>query len=152
MPKRQPFLTTAQMAFTFDAPGLPRAADLAGLDRMIAAGVARALKEDSRSRDEIAGATSALLDEQVSKAMLDAYASEARDNFNISAGRFFALIAATQRFDILDVIASRAGVRVLVGDEITTARLGHIDRQIADLKAERLRIAAIARPIDREQR
>ena len=152
MKKRQPFLTTAQMAFSFDAPPIPRAADLAGLDRMIASGVARALKEDSRERHEIAGAVSALLDETVSKQMLDAYASESRDNFNISAGRFFALIAATGRFDILDAVASRAGARVLVGAEITTARLGHIDRQIADLKTERAAIAAIARPISREQR
>jgi hypothetical protein len=80
---------------------------------------------------------SELLDEDVSRWMLDAYASEARDNHNISADRFLALIAVTNRFDILDAAVRRIGAALLVGDEITTAELGNIDRQIAALKTRR---------------
>src|SRR5262245_43104679 len=93
--------TDNQFVFTFDAPEpATEAADLAGIDRMIAASVARALRDDSRTRDDIARAMSELLGEEVTRFMLDAYASEARDNHNISAGRFLALIAATTRHDI----------------------------------------------------
>lgn len=137
MSKRTPALHADQLAFTFDAPSPARHdADLAGLDRMIAAGVGRALKEDRRSRAEIAGAMSALLAEDVSAFMLDAYASEARDQHNISAGRFLALIAVTERFDVLDAVTIRVGAKVLVGEEVHAARLGHLRAQLQALQAE----------------
>lgn len=127
MRKRRPSLSDEQLAFTFAAPRAARLeGDLAGISKQIASGCARALKEDRRSRDEIAGNVSALLSETVSRFMLDAYASEARDEHNISAARFFALIAATDRYDILDVIVSRIGARVLVGEEVNAARYGHL--------------------------
>ena len=138
MSKRRPSLDPAQLGFTFEPPvPATNAADLAGFDRFIAAGVGRALKEAGRSRFEIALAMSELLDEEVSKWMLDAYASEARDNHNISADRFLALIAVTNRFDILDATVRKVGAALLVGDEIRTAELGNIDRQIAALRVRR---------------
>jgi hypothetical protein len=105
-----------QFIFTFDPPApATNAADLAGIDRMIAANVSRALRDDDRPREEVARAMSELLGEEVTRFMLDAYASEARDNHNISAGRFLALIAATKRHDILDRLLRRIGAAVLVG-------------------------------------
>jgi hypothetical protein len=135
-PRKRP--PPGQLGFTFDPPA-PVADDaaLAGFDRFIARSVARALKEDVRQRSAIAVAMTALLDEEISKFMLDAYASEARDNHNISADRFLALIAVTQRFDLLDVALRRIGAALLVGEEIITAELGNIDRQIAALKSRR---------------
>ena len=91
-----------QFAFTFDAPQpatLPAA--LAGVDARVARTVAEVLKNDDRDRLVIAAAMSVLLDEEVSKAMLDAYASPARDGHNISFARMLALIAVTNRFDLL---------------------------------------------------
>lgn len=140
----------SQMAFSFDPPALAvEEASLAGLDRYVAACVARALKEDERPRAHVAGAMSALLDDEISKLMLDAYASEARDNHNISAGRFFALIAATGRFDLLDAVLTRFGARVLVGEEVLTAELGHVDRQIAQLNERKRLLQAQAKPFKR---
>jgi hypothetical protein len=111
--KRRPALDPSQLGFTFDEPEpATGAADLAGIDRLIAAGVARALRDESRSRYEVAFAMSELLDEEVSKLMLDAYASEARDNHNISAGRWLAFVAVTQRYDILDHVLRRIGAAV----------------------------------------
>ena len=151
MTKRRSALDTTQLGFTFEPPRPARGpADLAGLDRIVAASVAAALKGDPRSREEIAGATSALLGEDVSKLMLDAYASEARDCHNISAARLFALIAVTERFDLLDSLTRRIGAAILVGAEIATAELGHIDTQIAQLKERRRRLATRVLPIDRE--
>ena len=140
----------AQLGFTFDPPTPACAdADLAGLDRIVAAKVARILNEDGRSRHVLAGAVSALLDEDVTKLMLDAYASQARDNHNISAARLFALIAVTERFDLLDMLMRRIGAALLVGEELHAARLGHLRAQQRALSAEIKKIEAAATPITR---
>jgi len=150
MGKRRTSLDSTQLGFTFEPPApASAAADLAGLGRFHAALVGRALKEDRRSRDEIAGAMSALLDEDVTRWMLDAYASEAREGHSIPAHRFFALIAVTNRFDLLDAAMRRVGAAVLVGEEIVTARAGHLRCRITELKAELARIEKQARPIGR---
>lgn len=149
--KRRFSLSSDQLVFTFDAPSAPSCAEagLVGLDRMVAACVSRALREDGRSRYDLAGQMSAMLDEDVSKAMLDGYAAEARGDFNISVHRFLALIAVSKRYDILDALTRKVGAAVLVGAEIHTAQLGHIDRQIAELRAQRKQIESEAHPIQR---
>lgn len=153
MKKRRPSLDPSQLGFTFDPPAPARRdAELAGMDRFVAAGVAQALKGDDRSRPVIAGAMSALLSEEVTSFMLDAYASEARENHNIPMHRALALIAVTERFDILDHWLRRVGAAALVGEEIHTARLGHLDRQIAALRAERRALETNTKPIERSGR
>ena len=133
---RRSALSIDQLGFTFDPPSPARAeADLAGIDRMVAATVSRALKDDRRSRDEVAGAMASLLGEDCSRFMLDGYASEARDNFNISVGRFLALIAATERFDLLDRLTRRVGASVLVGEEIALADVADLECRIRDMTA-----------------
>lgn len=150
MRKRRPALDDSQLGFTFAVPRPARQeAELAGFDRLLASTVARILKEDTRSRDEIAGAMSALLSEQVTKLMLDAYASEAREQHNIPAHRFLALIAVTDRHDLLDIITRRIGAAVIVGEEIITAEIGHLDRQIAALRDRKRAIETKANPIGR---
>lgn len=73
MTKRRPALADSQLAFTFSAPPIAQyEGDLAGLQRMIASGCSRMLKEDTRSRAEVAGHVSAMLGDDVSKNMLDA--------------------------------------------------------------------------------
>ncbi len=153
MPKRRPALTDLQMAFNFEVPqAATDAGDLAGFGAMVAAGVARACRDDGRPRHEIARAMGDVLGEPVSKAMLDAYASEARGEHNIPAHRWWALIAVTGRWDIADALAARCGARLLSGDEIRAAELGHVQAQIAELQ-ERLRdLKGTARPIERSPR
>jgi hypothetical protein len=148
--KRRPAMTDCQLVFSFAAPR-PAAhpGDLAGLGRLIASGVARALKEDPRAREEIAGRMAALLGEDVSPHMLNAYASEARADHNISCERFLALIAATERFDILDAVLARVGARALVGEEVQAARLGHLLAKKAELDGEIRALRAAVTPIGR---
>ena len=150
MRKRRPALNPDQLGFSFEAPSFaPSECGLAGLDRFVAAGVSQAMQQDGRSRPELAGAMTSLLGEDISRFMLDAYASEAREQHNIPASRFFGLIAVTGGYDVLDACTRRIGASVLIGEEINTARLGHIDRQIATLQAEKKRIQTVARPIER---
>ncbi len=148
--KRRPSFDSSQLGFTFEAPRpATQPAELAGLGAMIAAAVGTVLKEDSRSRFEIAGAVSMLLGEEVSAQMLDAYASEARDNHNIPTHRALALVAVTGRFDVMDALVRRIGAALVVGEEIMLAELGNIDRQVAELKARQRMLTTIAKPMKR---
>lgn len=142
----------AQMGFVFDPPqaaSLP--AELAGLERQISGAVATILREESSPREVVAAQMSVLLDEEVSRAMLDAYASPAREGHKVIMSRFLALVAVCVRHDVLDQVMRTIGAAVLVGEEVHTARLGHIDQEIARLKAERSKVAASA-PLIREGR
>jgi hypothetical protein len=153
MGKRRPALTDLQMAFSFDVPqAATEAGDLAGFGAMMAASVARALREDARSRQAIAAAMSDVLQEPVSKQMLDAYASEARGEFNVSAHRWLALMTITNRWDIADAIITRCGARVISGDEIRATELGHVQAQIAELKDRERVLRESARPLSRSAR
>lgn len=150
MNKRRPALHPDQLGFSFDvAPRPAREAGLAGLGRQAASAVSHALKDDDRSRDEIAGAVSAMLDQPVSKFMLDAYASEARDQHSIGVDRFLTLIAVTNRYDLLDALVRRIGATLLVGEEIYTARIGDIETRIARLQDELKAAKRLAQPIGR---
>lgn len=134
-----------QIGFTFDPPQLASvAAELAGLEAQIAAAVSDILHGDERSREAIAAEMSMLLSDDVSKSMLDAYASAAREGHKVPMSRFLALVAVCDRHDILDRLLRHIGAAVLVGEEVHTARLGHLDRQIAGLQAERKKVAAAA--------
>lgn len=99
--------------------------------------LSRALKDCPESRYEVAAKMSELLGDEVSKNMLDAYTAESREGHQISVLRFIALIAATNAYELLDIVAGKLGCRVLRGDEVVAAELGSIDREIADLKARK---------------
>jgi len=61
----------------------------------IARAMAVTLKESEKSRDVIAADMSAFLGEEVTKNMIDAYASESREDHSISYVRLLALVHAT---------------------------------------------------------
>lgn len=143
MAKTQPH--PAQFGFVFESPQLASApAELAGLERRISRAVSDILKGDDRPREILAAEISLLLDEEVSKAMLDAYASPAREDHKVPLCRFMTLVAVTKRHDVLDRLMREIGAAVLVGEEVQTARIGQIDAQIARLNDERKRLKATA--------
>lgn len=150
MGKRTPALNPQQMAFSFDSP-TPDVSEgaLAELERKIASAVSQILRDDGRSRFEIAGQVSALMGEDVSKWMLDGYASEARDGHNISMARFLGLIVATQRFDALDAVLRQVGVSAMVGDEIRLAEIGHLEAQKRQLDQRLKSLKSEAQPLTR---
>lgn len=134
-----------QLGFAFDPP--PPAtgeACLAGLEQRINSMVGTMLNSDGRSRREIAAAMSDLLSESISKEMLDAYASPAREQHKVPASRLFALVAVTGRHDLLDQRLREIGAALLVGEEVHTARLGHLKQQMRELQAELRRLEGSA--------
>jgi hypothetical protein len=148
--KRRPAFSTDQLAFSFEPAATSREeGGLTGIDRAVASAVSAVLKDDPRSRFEIAGGMSALLADEVSKAMLDAYSAEARESHNISLSRFLALIAETQRYDVLDALCRRIGCRTVVGEEVLTVELGHIASQIERLRQREKVLRRVAPEIAR---
>jgi len=134
-----------QLGFVFEAPvpaSLP--GSLGGLEALICGAVGVVLASDGRPREMIAAEMSVLLGTTVSRAMLDAYSSPAREDHRVPMSRFLALVAVTGRHDLLDPLLRKIGAALLVGEEVHTARLGQIDRQIEQLKAERKRVATAA--------
>lgn len=120
---------------------------LAGLDRLVAGYVSRIVQDDPRSQAEIAAAVTAVLGEDVSAAMLYAYAAPSKDTHNISVARFFALVVATKRSDVLDALAIRIGCRVLEGEEYVLAQLGHVQAELRRLKSLERDLMTRAEPL-----
>lgn len=148
--RRKPAFSADQLAFTFEVPAIARhEGALAGLSRITSSAVARILKEDERSRPALAGALSEILGEPIDTMTLDGWSSEARDRFNIPFYRLLALVAVTDRVDVLDALLREIGVAALFGEEIITAQLGHLDRQIAQLTDRKKQIQQRARPFGR---
>lgn len=126
-----------QLGFGFDAPRPASApAALAGLEQRIAAMAGTILNSDPRRREVIAAEMSVLLDEEVSAAMLNAYASPAREGHKVIMSRFLALVQVTNRHDLLDPILREIGAALLVGEEVHTARLGQLELVIAEAQRE----------------
>ncbi|MGY5789092.1 hypothetical protein ACXHXM_02175 len=75
--------------------------------------VARTMEESGMSRDELAAAMSEVTKSQISKAMLDAYASQAREQHQISAIRLAALVTVTEDPRALNVLLEEAGLIVI---------------------------------------
>ncbi|WP_296717780.1 hypothetical protein [Erythrobacter sp.] len=120
-----------QLGFDFAAPAPSKGvAELAGLERQINALVGTVLASDGRPREVIAAEMSVLLDDTVSRSMLDAYSSPARTEHKVPASRLFALLVVTDRQDLLDPIMRKLGAALLVGEEVKTARLGHLQQLI----------------------
>ncbi|TAZ57858.1 hypothetical protein [Rhizobium ruizarguesonis] len=75
--------------------------------------VALTMEESGMTRDELAAALSDVTKSPVSKAMLDAYASQAREQHSISAVRLAALITITEDPRALNVLLEEAGFIVI---------------------------------------
>ncbi|MEM8724644.1 MAG: hypothetical protein AAGE86_03890 [Pseudomonadota bacterium] len=126
-----------QLGFDFSAPApASGVAELAGLERQINELVGTIIASDGRAREVIAAEMSVLLDENVTRSMLDAYSSPARIEHKVPASRLLALIVVTGRQDLLDPIMRKVGAALLVGDEVRTARLGQLQQTLTEVQAE----------------
>lgn len=118
-------------------PARVRSATLAGA---IAQAVSATLKDDGRTRAEIAAAMSEYLGEDVTENMLNAYASEARESHVINLPRFIALLAVTGDQRALQMIAGKLDWAVIDRKYLPAIRLA----QRVERRAE------ITRELDRE--
>lgn len=137
MPKAK---ATAQLGFDFAVPApASGVAGLAGLEKRINAMVGTALACAAcagESREVIAAKMSEMLDEPISRSMLDAYASPARTEHKVPMSRALALLLVTARQDLLGPIVGEIGAALLIGEEVKTARIGHLEQMKKRIEAE----------------
>lgn len=105
----------------------------AGLDyRSAVSGlVGRMLKAADGDRHEIAARTSSLTGTAVTKCMLDAYASEGRETFNLPFYLVPALESACESLELSNWLAHVRGGRLLVGRDALAGELAKLERQRA---------------------
>ncbi len=108
-----------------------RASTLGG---KICRGVAHTLKESPLSRAEIAERMSVFLGEDVSQNMLNAYASQAREDHVINVVRFIALIDATQDRRLLEMVAEVFGWTVIERRFLKLIELASLQEQQEDFR------------------
>ena len=108
----------------------------ATLSAKISLAVSEALKDCELSRDEIAAEMSGFLGEDVSKPMLDAYASQARDDHRVNVVRFIALISATHDKRLLELIAGMFGWSVVERKFLPLIELAALREKEDELKAQ----------------
>lgn len=104
----------------------------ASLKSMVAKAVGETLRDCEIPRKEIAKAMSDWLGEDVSKHMLDAYASESKEGHTITFPRVFALIQITGDTRLLQLAADLFGQSVIENRWLPWVEVG----QLADKKVE----------------
>lgn len=109
-----------------------RAVQASTMRSRIARGVSVTLNECPMSRREVAKRMSDWLGEKVTENMLNAYASEAREEHSISYLRFLALVHATEDPRLLQVGAELIGHSVISDRYLPWVEVG----QLADKKDE----------------
>lgn len=85
----------------------------ATINSRIAKALSAVLKDAGRSRDVIAQEMSAYLGEPVSRASLEAFASEAKEGHTISAPRLVALFVVTGDLRLLNAVLADTGAIVV---------------------------------------
>jgi hypothetical protein len=101
----------------------------------LCAAISQALKDCPDSREAVAARMAEYLGEpHFSKAMLDAYASPARDSHRITVKRFMALVHVTKANWLLDELARPFGCHVLESEDARAARIGLAEMKISELQ------------------
>lgn len=113
------------------APEMVRGATFAA---RIARAVSVAMQECEVPRAEIAARMSAYLGQKISLAMLNAYASAARDDHTISLPRFMALLHATGDQRLLELLAEPFGLAVIERKHLPLIEMALVSERIAELK------------------
>jgi hypothetical protein len=117
----------------------------ATLSARISRAVAAALRDCQRPRRDIAAAMSGYLGEAVSVAMLDAYASQARDAHRISVPRFLALMHATGDRRLLEMLAEPMGWAVIERRHLPLIEVAALREREDDLRRRREALTRKAR-------
>lgn len=113
----------------------------------LAEAMSRALDEardHGRDRYEVARRMSEILCQDVSKGMLDAYTSQARETHNISAVRFKAFVRATGCLWLWGVYLDGEGLTLLMGEEALHAQASLAEKRAKALLEEARELRARA--------
>lgn len=122
-----------QISSTQDTPGC------LNLDAAVKELITEALKKTPHSRYQIAAEMSRDLGKEITKAQIDAWSAESKENHGIRVGYLNAFMKATGDKTILHLICETAGGYFSEGKDFLYKELGKIDKQKRDLsQRERL--------------
>ena len=99
--------------------------------------VAAALHDAEAEREAIAARMSTFLGERISPSMLDAYASQAREDHKISVPRFLALLHATKDRRLLELLAEPMGWAVIERRHLPLIEVAAIREREDELRRHR---------------
>lgn len=105
----------------------------------VAQAMSRALREASehgQDRFQVARRMSDILGTEVTKGMVDAYTSQARETHTISLARFKAFVRATGCMWLWNVVLDGEGLTLLQGEEALLAQAAHAEKRARALMAE----------------
>lgn len=106
--------------------------------------IGEALHECGKSRTLVACEMSAMLGEQVTEHMINAYASPAREGHDISMTRLHALVRVTGQLWLLHTATEGLNVTILAGQDAIHAQRGLLRRQIEELESRDRELAETA--------
>jgi hypothetical protein len=110
------------------------------------------LRECSKSREVVAAEMAAMMDRPTfSKAMLDAYSAESREDHQMSLDKFIVMVRATGQMWVWDDLLKDEGLTVLYGEEAVLAERGRIRQEIEALR-RRERALTHAKPVKIKRR
>lgn len=115
---------------------VPQRAGAMDFRRAVANLVSQLLKDAHGSRYNIAARMSELSDVETSKALLDSYTAESREECNLPFWKAPLIEAASGRRDLVEWHAAVLGGRVIWGAEIIDADVGRLERQVVELQDE----------------
>lgn len=122
----------------FDVPTpTPTLAGGMDLDAAIRVALCDAIKHSDHDRHGVAAEMSRLTGRHITKAMLDAYTGESRDDHNFPLRYAVAFEVATGSYCLTQLLARQRGCKVLVGEEALLAELGRLEQMEAELKAQK---------------
>ncbi len=108
------------------------------IDTQIARAISHALAESGLSREETATAMSDYLGQEVTKNMIDAYASQARETHKITLERFIALIEVTKNIGLAGFVAQFFGHIVVPTKYGELIDLHYTEEKLEELEQKRL--------------
>jgi hypothetical protein len=96
------------------------------LDRELRAALSEAIEQCGKTRDEIAEHMSRLAGRPITKAQLDAWTAGSKKAWAFPAALLPAFIQATTAPEVLELLASALGLRVMTEDAWNLAELGRV--------------------------
>lgn len=118
------------VSFEADTPGR------LNLDAAIREMVSEALKRTEKSRYQVAAEMSRLLGREITKAMLDSWSAESKENHRFPVAYLTAFEVATGDKAILRLLCEMAGGFFIAGEDALYTELGKIDQMKRDLAAK----------------
>ena len=104
--------------------------------------VSAVLKKCQGSRYQVVANMSELAGEEITKAMLDSWTAESKENHRFPLKFVPAFCSATGNHEVLTFLCRKVGLFVLPSEEALRAEIQHIDEDIKEKQGERRKRAA----------